>query len=67
MKELNYKFIKDKRLEKKLSLLEVANELGFKNASTYMKYENGEYSFRADMLPTLANILDCSIEDFFTI
>lgn len=45
--------------------MEVANKLGFKNASTYHKYETGEYSFRADMLPKLADILDSKIENFF--
>lgn len=66
MKKLNYKFIKARRLEKRMSLQEVANKLGFKNASTYLKYENGYYSFKAEMLPKLANVLECKIENFFT-
>ncbi|HBM3498194.1 TPA: helix-turn-helix transcriptional regulator, partial [Listeria innocua] len=34
-------------------------------ASTYYKYENGSYSFKAEMLPKLASALDCDIENFF--
>ena len=66
MKQLNLDYIKKKRLEMNLSLQDVANKLGFKNASTYLKYENGDYSFKADMLPKLAELYKCKIEDFFT-
>lgn len=66
MKQLNLDYIKERRIELGLSLKEVANELGFKNASTYLKYENGDYLFKAEMLPVLANILKCRIEIFFT-
>jgi len=66
MKQLNLNVIKEKRIKLNLSLQEVANLLGFKNASTYLKYENGEYLFKADMLPKLASILKCEIENFFT-
>ncbi|MEK4228931.1 helix-turn-helix domain-containing protein [Solibacillus sp. FSL H8-0538] len=47
------------------TLQDVAVLMGMKNASTYMKYENGTYSFKADQLPLLARILDCEILDFF--
>ncbi|SDX75203.1 helix-turn-helix domain-containing protein [Tepidimicrobium xylanilyticum] len=66
MTQLNLDYIKKKRLEMNLSLQDVANKLGFKNASTYLKYENGDYSFKADMLPKLAELYKCKIEDFFT-
>ncbi|HBM7301490.1 TPA: helix-turn-helix transcriptional regulator, partial [Clostridioides difficile] len=59
-------FIKKRRNTLNLSLQNVAKELGFKNASTYFKYETGQYSIRADMLPKLSKILDCDIENFFT-
>jgi len=58
-------FIKVKRLEKKFTLQEMAEELGFKTATNYQKYEQGLYSLDADMLPVLAKKLDCKIEDFF--
>ncbi|QXP99137.1 helix-turn-helix domain-containing protein [Bacillus velezensis] len=44
----------------------LANALGFKDASTYLKYERGEYSFKAKQLPSLANVLECHVTDFFT-
>lgn len=66
LKRLNHEYIKNKRIENNLTLQEVAKELGFKNASTYLKYEEGDYSFKADMLPKLAKVLDCQIENFFT-
>ncbi|EAC3694188.1 TPA_asm: helix-turn-helix domain-containing protein [Listeria monocytogenes] len=43
----------------------MADLLDIKNASTYYKYENGSYSFKAEMLPKLANALECDIENFF--
>ncbi|HEL3284289.1 TPA: helix-turn-helix transcriptional regulator, partial [Clostridioides difficile] len=58
--------IRERRNTLNLSLQNVAVELGFKNASTYFKYETGQYSIRADMLPKLSKILDCDIENFFT-
>jgi len=67
MKQLNLDYIKARRIELGLSLQETANELGFKNASTYLKYENGDYLFKAEILPTLAITLKCKIENFFTI
>ncbi|HFG9563729.1 TPA: helix-turn-helix domain-containing protein, partial [Clostridioides difficile] len=65
MKKINHDFIKKRRNTLNLSLQNVAKELGFKNASTYFKYETGQYSIRADMLPKLSKILDCDIENFF--
>jgi transcriptional regulator with XRE-family HTH domain len=65
MKTLNLEYIKQRRLTFEISLQEMANKLGFKNASTYMKYENGTYSFKADHLPLLAKVLKCNINDFF--
>ncbi|OMC76491.1 transcriptional regulator [Paenibacillus odorifer] len=65
MGNLNLEFIKKRRQELNLSLQEMAESLGFKNASTYMKYEDGTYSFKANHLPILANKLEAKIEDFF--
>lgn len=66
MKKIDHDFIKKRRNTLNLSLQNVAKELGFKNASTYFKYETRQYSIRADMLPKLSKILDCDIENFFT-
>ncbi|MDH6370583.1 transcriptional regulator with XRE-family HTH domain [Paenibacillus sp. PastF-3] len=65
MGNFNLEFIKKRRQELNLSLQEMAESLGFKNASTYMKYEDGTYLFKANHLPILANKLNANIEDFF--
>ncbi|MFP7202732.1 helix-turn-helix transcriptional regulator [Lysinibacillus halotolerans] len=66
MKVLNLGYIKERRQILNKTLQEVAIEVGMKNASTYMKYENGTYSFKAEQLPQLAKSLECNIEDFFS-
>ena len=63
--KLNLLFIKEKRTSLGLTHQQIAEQLSFKNASTYFKYDNGTYSFKADHLPKLANILQCNINDFF--
>lgn len=65
MKILNLNFISKRRQELKITLQEMAQELGFKNASTYLKYENGEYLFKANHLPKLAKKLRCTIDQLF--
>ena len=45
---LNLPFIAKRRSECKLTLQEMAESLGFRNASTYLKYEKGEYDFKAN-------------------
>lgn len=62
---LNLEFIKNRRYELGISQQKMAEKLGFKNASTYFKYETGIYSFKADMIPVLAKTLNCNIENFF--
>lgn len=66
LKVLNLDFIKEKRQLLNKTLQELAEPLGMKNASTYMKYENGTYSFKAEQLPILAKELECEIQDFFS-
>lgn len=66
MKAVNLKYIKKQRSDLKITLQEMATELGFKNASTYMKYENGDYIFKANHLPVVARMLGCDIKDLFT-
>ena len=65
MKKLNHSFIRSRRTDLKITLQEMAETLDFKNASTYMKYEKDEYSFRAEHLPVIANKLNCNIQDLF--
>ncbi|WAW14771.1 helix-turn-helix domain-containing protein [Peptostreptococcus equinus] len=66
MSKINLDFIKEKRKEKNLTLQIMADKLGYKKASTYSNYENGIYTIKADMLPVLANIFGCEIQDFFS-
>ena len=62
---LDLDFIKKRRKELNISLQSMALSLGFKNASTYLKYERGDYSFKAEHLPQLAEELNCDMENFF--
>ncbi|MDF1511929.1 helix-turn-helix transcriptional regulator, partial [Robertmurraya sp. DFI.2.37] len=54
MQTLDLEYIKNRRESLDISLQVMAESLGFKNASTYLKYENGTYTFKADQLPILA-------------
>jgi len=66
MNSVDLDYIKKRRIEMKFSLQYMATILGFKNASTYLKYEKGEYVFKAEQLPVLADVLSCDITNFFT-
>lgn len=65
MKIFDLKYVKQRRIDLDLTLQEAAEGMKMKNASTYLKYENGTYSFKAEHLPLLAKILKCRIENFF--
>jgi len=43
----------------------MALEFGFRSASTYKKYEDGIYTFKAKHLPVLAKKLQCQISDLY--
>lgn len=57
--------IKRRRKEMRINQQEMAETLGFKNASTYCKYENGVYKFDADHLPIVANKLKFKLGEIF--
>lgn len=61
--DLNY--IKRRREELKLTMDDMAKKLGLSNHSVYWKYENGDYKFKAEMLPRLASALQCDISHFY--
>ncbi len=65
LKSLNLDFIKKRRIELSISHEHMAKNFGFANSSTYWKYENGNYKFKAEQLPQLARYLNCKIVDFF--
>lgn len=64
--KLDLSFIKKRRISLGLTHQQLAEQLSFKNASTYFKYENGAYALKADHLPKLSTILKCDIDDLFT-
>lgn len=59
MKKLNLPFVKKRRVELKLTLANMADNFGFKSPSTYLKYENGDYAYRAEHLPPYADVFCC--------
>ncbi|WP_107951343.1 helix-turn-helix domain-containing protein [Lysinibacillus parviboronicapiens] len=65
MKTFNLEYVKQRRQELEMTLQEAADSMEMKNASTYMKYENGTYLFKAEQLPMLAKVLKCTTEKFF--
>lgn len=65
MKTLNLVLIKQRRKEMRIPLQEMAETLGFKNASNYYKYEKGEYKFDASHIPVIAKKLKLKMSDIF--
>lgn len=65
MRELNLVLIKQRRKEFRISLLEMAVLLGFKNASTYYNYETGRSKFKAEQIPIVAAKLKLKMNDIF--
>jgi transcriptional regulator with XRE-family HTH domain len=63
--KLNLDYISHRRNELGLTLQDMAEALGFKNASTYLKYEKGVYCFRANHLPIMARRLKCTLDSLF--
>ncbi|AQS57024.1 helix-turn-helix domain-containing protein [Novibacillus thermophilus] len=65
VKLIDLDFIKSRRLIFNLTLNDMAKEFGFKSPSTYLKYEKGVYSFKAEHLPILCKVLHCNMNDLF--
>ncbi|MCQ6266346.1 helix-turn-helix domain-containing protein [Fictibacillus sp. WQ 8-8] len=65
MKSIDLAFIKARRIEQKITMQHMAVILGFKNASTYMKYEKGDYYLKAVHLPLIAKELHCDLASLF--
>ncbi|QBO36942.1 XRE family transcriptional regulator [Periweissella cryptocerci] len=65
MNKVNLEYIKSERKSRKLSLQEMADLLGFKNASNYYKYESGEYEFSANHIYTISKAFKKSLKNFF--
>lgn len=61
---MNLKFVKYRRLELGMTQKEVAEKLG-KCRSWYTLFESGQRQLPVKLLPKLAKILKCSLENFF--
>jgi len=66
MRKLDLNFIVNRRKKLGFTMKYMADKLHISGASSYYKYETGEYKIKADMLPDLAMTLRCNIENFFT-
>jgi transcriptional regulator with XRE-family HTH domain len=58
---LNLKELSRYRIQKKVTLLEMANELGLKTAGGYSRIESGEVRMKVDQLPAIARVLELDI------
>ena len=65
MKTLDLELIKERRKKNGFTQRQMADKLGLSNGSVYYKYESGAYALKAEMLPALAKILKCDINNFF--
>jgi transcriptional regulator with XRE-family HTH domain len=65
VQEIDLALIKSRRKEMRLTLQDMADELGFNDASTYWKYEKGMYKFKADHVPVVAAKLKIKMKDIF--
>jgi len=64
-KTFNRAYIVERRKELGLKQEDIAERLGMKCVPNYCKYENGAYKIKAEMIPALAQALECPIEKFF--
>jgi transcriptional regulator with XRE-family HTH domain len=65
LESINLNYIRARRNHFKITQQHMAGVLGFKHASTYLKYERGEYRFKAIHLPVIAKELNCEITHLF--
>ncbi|CDF04922.1 dNA-binding helix-turn-helix protein [Megasphaera elsdenii CAG:570] len=66
MPKVNLEFIKKRRKELHITQAEMATALGLSSSSGYNHYENGNRRFTANIMPMMAKILKCSIENLYT-
>ena len=61
----NKEIIREKRNKLNLTQKDLSDALGLDSSSTISMWENGDSAPRTDMLPRLAAVLGCSIDDLF--
>ena len=66
MPKINLKFIKQRREELGITQGQMAKELGLSTSSGYNHYENGNRRLTANLIPIIARVLQCSIEELYT-
>ena len=65
MGAINLVYIANRRKELGITQKTMAKKIGMKSAPAYNKYEKGIYQFNANIIPSLAAALQCSINDIF--
>lgn len=65
MERINLALIKQRRDELNISMQEMAGKIGKKNASTWFKYEKGEYVFDAHHIPILSKELNLTKDELY--
>ena len=65
MIEINLALIKKRRKEMRITLLEMAETLGYLDASSYYRYESGKYRFDASQLPIVCDKLKLKMNEIF--
>ncbi|MFC7443268.1 helix-turn-helix domain-containing protein [Laceyella putida] len=58
---MNLKGLSKCRIQKRVTLLEMANALGLKTAGGYSRIESGDVRMRADQIPTIASVLGLDV------
>lgn len=56
--------LREKRMEKGITVIEMANELGL-TPDAVMKIESGKRGKTFEKLPTIAKLMGCRIDDLF--
>lgn len=64
-RKLDLPLIKNKRLAKGFTNKEMAEALGIRNHTGYLRRETGKYKFKASELPLLAKKLNIPLEKIF--
>lgn len=62
--KLNTVNLKHLRIERKMSLKEIADALGFKTPGGYQRIEKGENKLKAEHLPILAQKFEMNVNEF---
>ena len=64
MAPINF-YIRDLRTERGLTQAQLARALGLKSQSTVAMWENGHRNVPSTILPQLADLLGCSIDELY--